>query len=164
MTIPRRMLSMCATALSLGCFAYVPADLETVPVGSRVRAMLSSEGQADLRDRTALDLQVINGTLVEKTQDRVLLAVPSATATSDAGFLTTLHQRIDVPRQHIARVDRRELHELKTGVLIGAVAGAVTTVAILALRGGEPGTLTVPPNEPPESVRGWLRGVSVFRW
>ena len=164
MTIPRRMLSMCATALSLGCFAYVPADLETVPVGSRVRAMLSSEGQVDFRNRTAMDLRVINGTLVEKSRNTVLLSVSTGTTTLDAGFPTTLHQLIDVPRQDIARVDRRKLDELKTGVLIGAVAGAVTTVAILALRGGEPGTLTVPPNEPPESVRGWLRGVSVFRW
>lgn len=164
MTLWTRTLSVCGAALSLGCYTYVPADLETVPVGSRVRAMLSSEGQVDFRNRTALDLQVIDGTLVQRNRDSLLFSIHTGTATSEFGSPTTLRQLIDVPRQDILRVDRRKLDELKTGALITAFAGAATTVAILALGGGEPGTVTVPPNQPPESVRGWLLGVPIFRW
>ncbi len=148
MTNVKCFLSFCVAAMSLGCFAYIPVDLETVPVGTRVRARLSAEGQNALRDRSGLDIGELNGTLVEKRGDNVLFSVRSAQGISQFGAPVNLYQRIDVPSQDILQVDVKKLDKLKTGALVAGLTGAVTVATILALEGGERGSRIIPPSGP----------------
>ena len=67
----------CAAGLSLACYRYVPARLETVAPGNAMRALISTEAQLALRDSLGLRQQWIHATLVDQSGDRVLLAVRS---------------------------------------------------------------------------------------
>jgi hypothetical protein len=148
-----RALCACAAALSLGCYAYVPAPLDTLPVGSRVRALLSTETQVVLRDSLGLELRGLNGTLVGREDDRLLFQVRTASGSSAFGS-QPLHQRIAVSSQDVLRVEVRRVHGLKTGALVGAIAAAAV-LAVEAWGGGNPGTPAPPNGGPAERYTWW---------
>jgi len=137
----RTTLGVVGAGLSLGCYTYVPATLEVVPVGTEVRALLSTEKEVALRDSLGVDLHPLHGTLVDRQGARLLLSVRTAIGSRELGS-QPLYQRVGVTPQDVLRVDVRRLNRTKTAAFALAVAGAgallaVATVAIL--RPGSPG-------------------------
>jgi hypothetical protein len=137
----RAAFGILSAALSLGCYTYVPATLEAVPVGTEVRALLSTEKELALRDSLGVELHPLHGTLVERQGARLLLSVRTATGSRELGS-QPLYQRVGVTPQDVLRVDVRRLHRTKTAAFALAVAsaGALIAVATVAiLRPGSPG-------------------------
>ena len=125
MRIVRQMLACSALAVSLGCYKYVPATLDTTPVGSKVHAMLSTEGQMFLEERVGISGQTVTGELLEVSGDSVLLAVQSARASASIG---SLHQRVYFSRSQILRIDQRRPDAARTGGLIAVAAGGLALI------------------------------------
>ena len=137
----RARLGALAAALGLGCYSYVPVTLETVPVGTEMRALVSAEREVALRDSLGVSVHPLHGTLVEREDGRVLLAVRTAVGSPAFGS-QPLFQHIRLTQQDVVRVDMRRLQRGKTTALALAVA-SVATVVTLGLLGklnpGSPG-------------------------
>jgi len=135
----RIALGCCAIALVLACYRYVPASLDVVPSGSAVRATLSTEAQLALRDSLGLRRQTVQGTLVERDGDRLLLAVRTDAAEWRAGA-PALYQRIAVTPRDVLQVEVKRLQRGRTAGLLAVLAAAATISVIELIRRGNPGT------------------------
>ena len=156
-------LSAGATLL-LGCYKYVPTTLSAVPTGANIRALLSNEAQADLRSRVGLDVELLEGKLLENNGEQVMLSVRSVAAFSVLGSTQPLYQRVDVSRQGLVRVDVRQLDQVRTYGLIGLAAGATVLIAAQAFGEGEPGSSPPSNGDPPERIQGVLLRLPLWGW
>ena len=142
------LLTILLPALTLGCFSYVPVDVESVPVGTSVRAHLSPTGTEAFASRTGVDRETVNGTLVEKRNSSLVFLVRSVSSAQSSASLDDLFQQVDVPRQDIVQVEQKKLQTEKTALTIaGGIVGAGVFL-YFSLR-GEPGTYTPPPDVGP---------------
>jgi hypothetical protein len=137
-----------------GCYRYVPTTIDAVPVGARVRALLSTETQLVLHDSLGLDFRGLNGTVVGRQDDRVLFQVRTASGSSAFGA-RPLYQRIAVSPQDVRRVDVRRVHGFKTGALVAAIAAAATIMTIEAWAGRNSGRPESPNGGPSERYGRW---------
>lgn len=158
------LLICSVVVVTSSCYHYVPATLETVPEGSRLRALLTPEAQQRLQERYRVDADPLEGTVLSRDGDRLSFFVPSPPTGTAFGAQEVLYQQVDVARGDILRVDVRRLDAFRTATLIG-VGAAAATLVILESRsgflfgdGGDGG------NVPPESVRGPLITIPVVRW
>ena len=155
MTAPRKeVLGVAVAALSLGCYTYAPVTLDAVPVGSEVRALLSTEAELALKDSLGMSLHPLQGTLVNREQGRLLLAVRAGVGARELGS-QVLYQRVGVAPQDVLRVDVRRLQPTKTVALAVAIAGAATLVTLGAFGKLNPGSPGGGGGAPPEQLRGW---------
>ena len=143
-TIPSRVLPLVVAALPLtGCFRYVPATLETVPVGQDVRLFVTQQGLSEASAVSPGDQPIVRGTLVSRDATQLFIRVP--TAVRQEGFHTAvLGQDVSIPIREIVQVERRQIDPLGTGLLVAgtaAVAGTVIFVIMEAVAGdnGDPG-------------------------
>jgi len=125
--------------------------------------VLSTESQEDLRNTLGLDIRELDGKLIEKSDDSVMISVRLATGPQVLGA-QPLHQRIAVTRQGVARVDMQKTDPVKTAGLVGIIAGAVTYGIIQLFEPQDPGSPDVEPPPPDEHLRGVLLRVKVFSW
>ncbi len=159
MRIVRQMLACSALAVSLGCYKYVPGALDTTPVGSKVQALLSTEGQMLLEERVGIYGRTVTGELLEVSGDSVLLAVRSARASAGIG---SLYQRVDFSRSQILRIDQRQLDAARTTGLIAVAAGGLALILSQVFGDSNPGQL-----EPPDGGQvdrifdGWILRIPV---
>ena len=139
---------------SAGCYKYVPASVNTVPVGSRVRVTVSGEAFLRLQDQGAVRQPSFEGRLEDATDFDVLISVPSMEMTREFGA-RTLYQRLDLSSQEILRVDRREIDSFRSGAALAALVGIATYWVIENFVSRGPGT--VPPDPPggQEHLAGW---------
>ena len=145
--------------VSLGCYRYVPATLDTKPVGSKVQALLSTEGQMLLEERVGIYGQTVTGELLEVSGDSVLLAVRSARASAGIG---SLYQRVDFSRSQILRIDQRQLDAALTGGLIAAAAGGLALILSQVFGDSNPGQIEPPENGTIERIfDGWILRIPV---
>ncbi len=117
-----------------GCFSYVPTEIETVPEGARVTATLTEEGRQELYRRTGIERETINGKLVERRGNSVVFSVRSVLG-SDNLTGSDLVQHVDVLREHVGRIDLKEIDGPKTTLLIAGGSAAVAVVSYLAMTG-----------------------------
>ncbi len=159
MRIVRQMLACSALAVSLGCYKYVPATLDTTPVGSKVHALLSTEAQMLLEERVGISGQTVTGELLEVSGDSVLLAVRSARASAGIG---SLHQRVYFSRSQILRIDQRRLDAALTSGLIAAAAGGLALILSQVLGDSNPGQVEPPDDGTIERIfDGWILRIPV---
>ena len=152
----KKILGCAAMAVSMGCYKYAPATLETTPVGSHVRALLSTEGQESLRQRLNLDTREVTGQLLELRGDSVLMTVRSERRDDDLGS-GALYQVVDIPTSHLLRIDQRQLDVPSTVGLVALAAGGAALIIIGATSGGGPGQVLPPDNGPDERrANGWI--------
>ena len=145
----RARLGALAATLGLGCYHYVPAALDTVPLGTEVRALMSTEREVALRDSLGVNLHPLHGTLVEREEGRVLLAVRTAVGSPAFGS-QPLYQHIGLTPQDVLRVDVRRLQRGKTTTLALAVASVATLVTLRLLGKLNPGSPGGGGGGPPE--------------
>ncbi len=162
-SITLRWLVLICVAMSLGCYKYTPATLDAVPTGAKVRALLSAEAERELRNRVGLDAGVVDGELLEKNEDSVLLSVRAARGSQTVGT-QSLYQRIDVARRNVLRVDVRTLDAPRTVVLAGGFTTAAVVALVLAIDKGNPARPEPPNGGPEDSRRRILVGVPIVRW
>ena len=156
MTRLRLALGICAIGPSLGCFKYVPATLETAPVGSHVQALLSTEGQIILRDRIGIDRSLLRGELLDRAGETVLLSIRSTGMSDEFGTRRSLYQRVDIPKSHILRVDQRVIDPARTGSVVAAGGGAAILLVLQAFGDRNPGQVDTGGGGPDESIRSWI--------
>lgn len=154
----RRVKSLAVGGVLLGvaaCHTYVPASPESVPEGAEVRALLSTESQTRLLQVSGMDLRELHGTLLRKRSDRLLfeVRVPDAMNTLTG---RPLYQRLDVAPADLLRIEQRRVDALRTGLFIGAAAGAAALLTVLALSDQNPGDPSNGPPPPPEARVPWL--------
>lgn len=125
----RTLASTAVTFITAACYTYAPATVETVPVGARVRGLLSTEAQVTLEDSLGLELRTLNGTLVERGDQQLVFTVRSTGSAPSPGF-ATLYQRVVLAPRDVLRVDVRRIDKARTIALLGAVT-AVATFAII---------------------------------
>ena len=148
------VLALSGAAVLVGCYQYVPASFDAMPIGARVRAQLSSEAEVAFRDSLGIDARVVQGTLVDREPQRVLLEVRTASGARAFGE-RSLYLRVAVTPQDVLRVESRELNRGKTSALAVALAG-VAAFVILELTGrNRPGTPPPPGGPPPEQRVRW---------
>jgi hypothetical protein len=143
------VLGLAGAALSVGCYTYVPATLDAVPVGTEVRALLSTEAELALRDSLGVEFRPLHGTLVERHDGRLLLSVRTGIGARELGS-QLLYQRIGVTPQDVLRVDVRRLQRTKTVAFAVAIAAAATVVTLGALGKLNPGSPGGGGGGPPE--------------
>ena len=152
--MPGTALCLSVAAASLGCYSYVPATLNTVPLAAGVRALLSTEAQLRLKDSLGLDLRELRGTVVERAEGHVMVQVRTGTGSAELGS-QALYERITVSPSDVLRVDRRRISMVRTGLIVAAVAGVATVAVLEAFGGGKPGTPAQPPGGGSERLAGW---------
>ena len=134
-----------------GCYSYRPARWQTLPAGTEVRGLLSTEARVGLEERLHRRFDQIDGTVVERNGDSVLVDVRWLSTTDGR----PLYQRVVLAEQDVLRVDVKRLDKLRT---IALVAGVVT-IALASVAtgfwstGGDDGGGGGPNEAPP--VRPW---------
>lgn len=134
----RYAIGMAAMVIAFcGCYAYVPAELDTVPVGDDIRLYVTPERMSELRDvydegLPASGLPVVAGTLVRL--DDAALAVRIPVFNQQVGFLETqIGRQVTVPLSDVVQIERRRFDRLRTALLlaVGSAASAAVMFEIL---------------------------------
>lgn len=155
-----RLFIVAAAASQLGCYTYAPATLETVPIGTHVRALITVEAERQLLATFGVQQgRILSAGLEGREGDRIALLVPSVPIGFGPGS-RPLYQQITLAPADILRVDARRLDVVRTGVLVAG--GAVAMVALVwETLGGGIFSGTNPGDGPPESVRGWALKIPI---
>jgi hypothetical protein len=140
--------------LFLGCHSYVPTTAPEAPLGSEVRALLSTEAQLALEDRLGMERRSVTGRMVERRADTLFLLVRTAGAGSGS-----LYQRLDIAERDVLRLDLRRQHNGRTFGLVVGLVGAATALTILLTGDVDSGSPLPGEPSPPERVTGWWSSV-----
>ena len=140
-----------------GCYSYVPAQFETVPIGEGVRVFLSREGMSRLRELggdqipgAASDQPVVQGTLVRRTAADFSLLIP--VTSRQVGFLQNeLGQQVTLPVADAVQVQRRKVSQVKTGLALAGSTAAIAFVIVSIIKGARQPSDNSPPL--PEDIR-----------
>lgn len=146
-----RLALLLALVGGSGCYSYRVTTLDAIEEGTPVRVRVTPQEAERIAELRMSEERVVPGTVLRRADDVLLLETP--VVGSDARQLAgTLTQRIEIPNDAIREVELRQLDRLRTGALIGAVAGAVGYVLVSQLDGGRADDDT-PPGGNPERVR-----------
>jgi hypothetical protein len=117
-----------------------------------VQAVLSTAGEIGLRDRVGLMGGRIQGELVGRSDDQVLIAVPTiGPFTGVTG--ERLYQRIDIPRSDVLSIEVKEPSTSRTVALLVGAAGVATAATIVTFTGDRnPGQEPNGPSGPEERI------------
>jgi len=142
-------LALGLLALS-GCYRYVPGSAADQAAGAEVRLELTPEGSQRLSSVIGADILSLTGRVVEASENELSMSVGRSMRRSGTEQSWT-GERVSIPRDAIARTDRRTLDRKRTTLasvvavlgagLIGAILRAVST-------DGNPGGGTTPPPPP----------------
>jgi hypothetical protein len=148
-------------ALQLGCYQYVPADLTTVPVGGRVRAVVNGTAADRLRSTYGVADPTLDGRVVARDGDVLTLAIASLPLGSALGTHGTLYQEIPVAAADVVGAEVRRVDAFRTGALVAVSAAAATVIAVRAFHGSTGGTGSGTGGGPTESRRPWTIHVAI---
>lgn len=133
MTKRLRFTAALMAAVSLGCYSYVPVPMDQVSVGLRARARLSPDEATRLAPVIGREDRLVEGQVIEASEQRLLLAVPTATAVRGMSA-EQFHQRIELPRTGILELEQRQFSRIKTGFAIGGAAVVVGAALVAAFK------------------------------
>ncbi len=142
-------------AVSQGCYAYVPLETASPPVGQTVALQISDRGRVELADRFGPGLDRIEGLLASADSDDVVMNV------FQVAHVNGLRNRwsgetVRVGRGLVGRLEERKLSRSRTFVLVAAAGGTVAAlIASQGLLGWFSGEDQVVPIEGPLESRVW---------
>lgn len=130
----RSITALAATAslallMTTACYTYHPVAVESLRVQSDVRARLTPGQLEELREMLPAGDRVIEGRVLERESDGVLLLVPVVSALRGAR-VETINQRLSIRNTGFVEVEVRELDRVRTGLALGA--GAVVVGVVVA--------------------------------
>ena len=132
--LPQRVVTPWLTPIFVlflgGCYHYIPATPDELAPAQDIRARVSLTQAEALEEILQRDNpRVINGTVVERSGESVVVDVP-VTTDLQGDRLRTLRQRVTLPLNSIQELERRELARGRTYALVGAstalIAMAIT--------------------------------------
>jgi len=140
-----------------GCYSYVPAEFETVPIGEGVRVFLTREGVTRLRELGGdqipganSDQPVVQGTLTRRSPADFSILIP--VGSRQVGFLQNeLGQQVTLPVADAVQVQLRQVSQVKTGAALVGSTAAIAFVIVSIIKGARP------PNDNPEPPPGDIR-------
>ncbi len=137
---PFRWIQCAPVLLALGCYTYTPTTIDALAVGGETRVRITAEEASRIAEALTHDARLLEGRILERSDDRLLLQVPVQPRDPAQGA-ELLYQRIDVPLTGVVEVETRRLNHGRTAVLLGAGAAIVGFAVAHQLgdRGGEPG-------------------------
>lgn len=141
----KRSLVLVTLFAAAGCYTYRPVRPGDALPEARVRATVSAQQAAELAPVMRGVTSSVSGTLVERSDDRILVEVPIYGATAGMSA-APLRNRVAIPLSELVTLETRTLSKWRTGLAIGAVAAAVggTWVAVSGRTSvedkGKPGT------------------------
>jgi hypothetical protein len=145
------------TLLTLGCYAYAPAELSSVAPGQTVRIQITQAAAARIRDATegaapiGVDGLVVSGSLVGRDGGRFMVSVPAGVPASGLAD-ASLFQELDFSPSEIEKCELRRLDPVRTGLaVVGATGGAAGVVLGILSGGREP--VQNPPGPPTTDAR-----------
>jgi hypothetical protein len=123
------------TAVQPACYAYVPLQGAQATPGEHVGLLVSDEGRIALRDQMGQGVDRIEGVLLEKNGEHLLMQVARVrTIRGQTSHWTGEHVRI--PLTTVARVEERKISRRKTLLMIaGIAAGAAILIGTGTLGG-----------------------------
>ncbi len=149
-----RRIPLIAAWVHLGCYSYVPATLDAVPRGAKLRVLLSEEAERRLASYGVQQGRTLSGEVQGRHGDQVELLALSVPMGAGRG-MRPLYQEVTLAPADVVRVDQRRLDPVRTGMVAAAAAAATGVLAWQAFLG--PGEATPPPpgGGPAEQVRRW---------
>lgn len=134
-----------AALVSGGCYSYVPADAEIVPVGANIRAHLSREGALQVEELTGRFRRVLDGEVLGLDEQDLVLSARIEPVNASPLARQPMEQPIRVPWESIARVEIRQFDARRTGLFIGGVTATLVGALAYAIRVENPGGSKPPP-------------------
>ncbi len=120
---------------STGCYEYHSIRPQDAALDGRVRATVTPSQAAELAPVLRTNAPVVSGTLIERTDDHILVSVPIYGAEDGGAGSEVLHNRIRIATSDLVSLESRTLSKWRTGVAIGAVVAAVSGTWIVASSG-----------------------------
>lgn len=140
-----RIASVTGCAALAGCYALVPAAIETIAPPARVRLALTPAGAAHVAEVIGDQRDTLEGRLVGRDDAVLRMLIPTALPTPAGTAADALHQQLLVPRTAVLAVWERRFDRRRTAT----VAAAGGLVAALLVRrwfaGDRGGSTTIPP-------------------
>lgn len=147
-----RGMAVVAAVVSQGCYAYVPLETASSPVGQTVALQITDRGRVELADRFGPGLARIEGLVTSADSDDVVMNVFQV-AHVDGLRNRWSGEMVRVQRGLVGRLEERKLSRSRTFALVAVATG--TMAALVASQGlfgwfsGE--DQVVPPDDPLES-------------
>ena len=138
-----------------GCYQYALTSFEAVTPGTEIRVTLSSEKVLEMEPLLGRLLPQLEGEMLERRADALLLAVPQLQAGGSVAPSTRLRQRFWFEERDLIRLETKTLNRRRTGILMSVTGALVGYTLYWALGGG-----AVDTDEPPGSENG---GITPFR-
>jgi hypothetical protein len=107
-----------------GCYEYQAVRPADAVMDTRVRATVSSEQATELAPVLRDVTPTVQGRLVERDSDSILLEVPLYGATPGVST-APVHNRVRIPMGDLVSLESRKISRWKTAVALGAVVAAV---------------------------------------
>ncbi|HEX7051775.1 MAG TPA: hypothetical protein VF188_16335 [Longimicrobiales bacterium] len=158
----RRGVAFIAIAAAAGpaCYSYHPAELAHVQPGEQVRVVLEDAGYRRIAPAAAADAEPrLEGRFQGATADSLALSIWIGQAYRGTPFQTA-HQTVQLPRDEVIRIERREISTLRTALTAAGVVGVlaylianITSSPEAPIPGGEP-----PPPPPGPGGEGGMIG------
>lgn len=150
----KKALVAAVLLVSTGCYSYVPAEFDVIPVGEGVRVYLSREGVQRLREiggdvipGASGDQPVVSGTLVRRDLDEFSIRIP-VTAHQEGFLQTELGQQVTLPTSVVVQAQRRKVSQVKTALAVVGSTALITGVIISIIKGArQPVDSRNPPSE-----------------
>lgn len=149
------------TLSASGCYTYTLTTPDMAAPGEGVRVLMTREGATELAEVTqvAWEAPVVDGTLVGREGDDLLLSVP--VGPRDVGFVgTDLRQTVRVPTSEIVSFQRRSLSTTNTALGVAGLTAAATGLVLYIISEHRAGD-NDPDPPPPEDLRMRLRLFSI---
>jgi hypothetical protein len=139
-------------AVAAGCYKYVPETAAAPVLGAEYRAHLTPPGAQSLAPLLGQSVISVDGRFVETRQNAWLVAVSATHKADDVRGTNWQGEFISVPRDAVARIERRQQDRTRTiRATVLAVGGGMAVTALLVAIGGkvsgnnEPGDPVIKP-------------------
>ena len=93
---------------------------------------------------------MVDGSLVERNGDTMVLEVATTSAVGVGSAAQTLHQRVALAPSDVTEVETRTLNRTRTSAVVGAIVVAAAALAVNYLH-DDPGMDRPPTGSPPEN-------------
>lgn len=132
---PSRLLLMAAIVAAPGCYTFIPSSPQEIRPGQDLRVRLTAESAADYQDLRLANPRLLEGTLIEQSAEGLVVEAEVGVG-SDLRGSRVLVQQITVPTSGVLEVELKELHVLRTGVLVAGGGAALLAIVLNADGGG----------------------------
>lgn len=127
------LLLLCFVLHLGGCYTYAATGDGIPEPNERVRARLTSSGQAWLVEQSGRARTNVEGTFIRSDPDHFLLTVWRSDLPGTTQFRTGI-DTLRIPTAHVAQFEQRRLSAGRT-ILAGALAAGVAALAIGVMAG-----------------------------